>query len=614
MCDHCPSGFAGNGESCVDVDDCHGHPCGHNGNCTDTGTHSYDCACESGYLFTAGTCEEIRPCETGEADCHANATCAHAGPGEYSCACTTGFSGNGTDCIDTDDCVDSPCFPGVECTDVPAPGHGFQCDMCPDGFMSIASSGTGEDCRDIDDCHGNPCGIGGNCTDTGAVSYTCDCGSDYGYDANAGTCVQLLKMTIAASFEDVTANPEALEAFKDEFSSGLASMLGVDSSRVLVIGVSPGSVVVDFIITSPPPSSNPSAGDANSTDAAAAAAAAAAGSSMPSVEELVQQFTEAKASGTLGSVGSYQSLPDPLPPGPPAPSITVQRSRTAAPPPPEEEGGIGGALGVMFVLLLGVGGGLFAHSKMARPQVDMKPVSDDVEKQQDQDGEETDNPLAASGGNDAAAAATAAANAAIAASAAAAAAAQAAAHAASFAIQGGGSGRGSNNLTEHKGESNDSENSFGEEQNNPMAEGGSDSDEEGGGGGGGGGRGSSPGKGKLAGTMAFDVEESSRPRGGASMDDDVGDDEMTAAAPGAVFDVEEPSGGRRGGKKFGGKMKKMGGKGKTMGGKGANLVRGMGGGKAGEDEGIDASDALASMKKTGFQLGKNENSSSRHLI
>lgn len=255
ICDACPSGYTGDGESCTDVDDCQHHPCGHNGNCTDTGTHSYDCSCGAGFDFVAGSpgvdCQEIRLCDLREDDCHVNATCTHTGPGQHSCACTHGYSGDGRSCIDTDGCMPDPCFVDVNCTDIPAPNLGSFCDACPEGYNGTGLAG---DCYDIDDCVGSPCGDDiNNCTDAGAVSYVCDCGVGYGYDENAGTCVELLTMTVAANLDEITASPAALNAFKIEFSGGLASMLGVDALRVKVMGMSAGSVVVNFIIMSPPP-------------------------------------------------------------------------------------------------------------------------------------------------------------------------------------------------------------------------------------------------------------------------------------------------------------------------------------------------------------------------
>ena len=177
ICDDCPSGYNGDGEVCHDVDDCvvqwlatNGMECGGHGNCTDTGVNSYDCACETGYLFAASTCEEIRPCDLNEDNCHINATCNHEAPGQHSCTCDPGFSGPGEVCVDTDGCANNPCYTGVACVDVAAPNDGYQCGSCPVGY-----NGNGEVCHDLDDCVGNPCGTNGNCTDAGVDIYDCSC-------------------------------------------------------------------------------------------------------------------------------------------------------------------------------------------------------------------------------------------------------------------------------------------------------------------------------------------------------------------------------------------------------------------------------------------------------
>lgn len=38
---------------------------------------------------------------------------------------------------DVDGCAGMPCFEGVECTDVEAPGVGAMCDGCPEGYIEM---------------------------------------------------------------------------------------------------------------------------------------------------------------------------------------------------------------------------------------------------------------------------------------------------------------------------------------------------------------------------------------------------------------------------------------------------------------------------------------------
>lgn len=42
-----------------------------------------------------------------------------------------------------DACLDLTCFPGVECTDIPAPGVGANCGDCPPGLTGDGSTCDG---------------------------------------------------------------------------------------------------------------------------------------------------------------------------------------------------------------------------------------------------------------------------------------------------------------------------------------------------------------------------------------------------------------------------------------------------------------------------------------
>ncbi|XP_077861433.1 uncharacterized protein LOC100372549 [Saccoglossus kowalevskii] len=62
------------------------------------------------------------------------------------CSCSEAYSGSFCE-TDYDGCLDDPCFPGVKCTDVEAPGFGAICEECPYGLY-----GDGKKCYDIDEC------------------------------------------------------------------------------------------------------------------------------------------------------------------------------------------------------------------------------------------------------------------------------------------------------------------------------------------------------------------------------------------------------------------------------------------------------------------------------
>ncbi|XP_078527504.1 thrombospondin-3 [Lissotriton helveticus] len=94
----------------------------------------------------------------------------------YRCGpCPPGFQGNGSHCMDIDECsYANPCFSGSKCINT-APG--FRCEPCPRGYKGNIVSGVGveyakaskQGCTDIDECNdGNNGGCDANsiCTNT----------------------------------------------------------------------------------------------------------------------------------------------------------------------------------------------------------------------------------------------------------------------------------------------------------------------------------------------------------------------------------------------------------------------------------------------------------------
>ncbi|XP_071476683.1 uncharacterized protein [Diadema antillarum] len=111
----------------------------------------YNCGdCPLGYMGDGEVCIDIDECDTGDFDCHRNASCENE-IGGYTCVCIAGHFGNGTHCaqLDNRSCADNPCFAGVECTDIDPMDVDFtqpfvrlfECGECPEDY-----SGDGIEC------------------------------------------------------------------------------------------------------------------------------------------------------------------------------------------------------------------------------------------------------------------------------------------------------------------------------------------------------------------------------------------------------------------------------------------------------------------------------------
>ncbi|XP_066276376.1 uncharacterized protein [Branchiostoma lanceolatum] len=103
-------------------------------------------------------------------------------------ACMCGDGLEGTFCeVDIDGCEDDPCYMGVNCTDVPAPGVGYTCSACPEGM-----EGDGAKCRDVDECTNgtHKCGPKAVCRNE-LRSYSCECPSGYRLSENKRNCTDI---------------------------------------------------------------------------------------------------------------------------------------------------------------------------------------------------------------------------------------------------------------------------------------------------------------------------------------------------------------------------------------------------------------------------------------
>uniref|UniRef100_K1P9Z2 Thrombospondin-4 n=1 Tax=Magallana gigas TaxID=29159 RepID=K1P9Z2_MAGGI len=185
-CLPCPTGYAGNGVTCSDVDECTSltpTPCfqqrcrntepgfqclacplGYVGTYEDAlsfnisrrtfqlyNTGSYSCGlCKDGYVGNTVTgCELADYCLSGKHTCHANATCYYTGPQEYKCVCNNGWAGNGYLC------GDDPDQDGVPTLGLPCSEEECKSDNCPlhpnSGQEDADTDGMGNACDADDD-------------------------------------------------------------------------------------------------------------------------------------------------------------------------------------------------------------------------------------------------------------------------------------------------------------------------------------------------------------------------------------------------------------------------------------------------------------------------------
>ncbi|XP_078667268.1 mucin-4-like [Branchiostoma floridae x Branchiostoma belcheri] len=111
-----------------------------------------------------------------------------------SCDCLLGFDGDECE-TDTDGCSVTPCYPGVSCTDAPAPldadSAGYTCGACPAGMV-----GDGQSCADLNEClllpnetDAHQC-QNATCNNE-APGYSCECLAGYTMLADNRTCLDI---------------------------------------------------------------------------------------------------------------------------------------------------------------------------------------------------------------------------------------------------------------------------------------------------------------------------------------------------------------------------------------------------------------------------------------
>jgi hypothetical protein len=197
-----------------EVDECLSNPCQNGGLCTGQGAtvslDEYTCECTFGY--DGFNCDNhIDLCARGEDDCSADVNnmstsiCVHDGPGRHNCTCLPGWAGNGTTCVDADECASNPCQNGAVCSESTSDSSigidSYRC-ACTDGYAngmcdydfigaytdqcsvaeSTVAAALGGNCDiDVDECDSNPCQNNATCSesttnaDVSIAAYQCTC-------------------------------------------------------------------------------------------------------------------------------------------------------------------------------------------------------------------------------------------------------------------------------------------------------------------------------------------------------------------------------------------------------------------------------------------------------
>jgi hypothetical protein len=213
----CNNGWTGDGNTCIDADDCEPSPCANGGTCTDLGTLKYNCDCVIGWR--GDNCGlDWNECTMGIHTCHDDAECLN-NDGSFTCKCDVGFSGDGyAVCDNVDDCwvydvkitnadgsprTAKPNFPTTQSVCAHMVQNGCK-DEALGVFQCTCSFGwTDKNCDvDVNECMNaadNNCDSRATCfnreipegSPVGTLGYTCTCNVGFSGGGTQGDCADV---------------------------------------------------------------------------------------------------------------------------------------------------------------------------------------------------------------------------------------------------------------------------------------------------------------------------------------------------------------------------------------------------------------------------------------
>ncbi|XP_036423801.1 pro-epidermal growth factor [Colossoma macropomum] len=132
----CLSGFTGDGQICVDIDECtlgFAECMSVRSECVNT-AGGYFCQCRSGFSGDGHHCIDIDECRLEMHSCDVNAECLNT-QGHYECRCRDGYSGSGFNCHAKS--KDAPFRPTTSSTpDITSPWRRSGVESCPSSYDS----------------------------------------------------------------------------------------------------------------------------------------------------------------------------------------------------------------------------------------------------------------------------------------------------------------------------------------------------------------------------------------------------------------------------------------------------------------------------------------------